>query len=122
MVGTTHVTCNLDDIYNEGFNAGVVAADNRVNANSANYQAGYRSGQNSPAIQYQNCAVDFSNMSAGATRTVYTSFPHGALGILFTDGSGQKVFCTTSISGNSITFTLSADTTYTCLVFTAVGY
>ena len=29
MVGTTHVTCNLDDIYNEGYNAGVIAANSR---------------------------------------------------------------------------------------------
>ena len=61
-------------------------------------------------------------MSSGQTRTIYTSFSHGAVGIIPTSGSGQRVFCTVSISGNSITFTLSADTTYTGFWFNAVGY
>ena len=33
--------------FNEGYNAGVTAADNRANANSANYKAGYDAGRNS---------------------------------------------------------------------------
>ena len=40
-------TLNSKPSYTNGYNAGVSAADNRVNSNSANYKAGYSAGRDS---------------------------------------------------------------------------
>ena len=64
--------------YNNGYNAGVTAADNRANVNSVNYKAGYNAGYN-------------AGVAAGITPVSFT----------LTETKNEKVVKTLSSAGNN---------------------
>lgn len=56
--------------YNSGYNAGVTAADNRANVNSANYKAGYNAGVAAGKISYS--IVPYSKETSGTLVNSYS--------------------------------------------------
>ncbi len=63
---------NTTTVYNNGYNAGVTAADNRVNTNSTNYKSGYNAGYSAghnTALSIKYTTVSVSGVAGKADFT-----------------------------------------------------
>ncbi len=77
--------------YNNGYNAGVTAADNRANPNSTNYQTGYNAGvaagTNASKMGYQTLHYETKGSSSFTTVGTYTATRTGTHLFTFAVGS-----------------------------------
>lgn len=99
--------------YKAGYNAGVTAADARVNTNSANYKGGYSAGQSSVTV---SCSISGRTATA-KTSTGRTATASVALG---TD-NGSLTFTLTPSGNNNATKVMAAGYYYAGTVTAAGG-
>lgn len=63
------------------------------------------------------------SLYSGSTTTIYTSFPHGAIGLNnISHASGSMVWANVSINGNAITVTIPTVVEHVAFVLDIIGY